>query len=98
MTMYYEVVITYYTAYDGRLYVYHREYRPIKDFEPSDDPLQMADNALCCGRADAWREERLSSEDIKIAQVYGFGEAGSVFCEYPTGYEEHKEVIYDSTD
>lgn len=93
--MIYKVAITYYT-YDGSSYVYHRKYQPGEDFEPCEDLLQMADNALCCGRADAWRDERLHSEDIMFARVHGFGEAGRVLCEYPCGDEGYRDVIHVS--
>lgn len=97
MKMVYKVAITYY-SYDRRSYIYHREYRPGEDFEPCDDLLQMADSALCCGRADAWREERLSSEDIMIARVHGYGRNRRVLCDYPCGDEGYREVLYVSTD
>ena len=95
--MIFKVKITYY-AYDGGFYVYHGEYRPGDDFEPGEDLLQMADNALCCCRADAWRDERLPSEDIAIARVHGYGRNRRVLCEYPCGDEGYREVIHVSTE
>ena len=93
--MTFKVKITY-CAYDGNFYIYRREYKPGEDFQESDDLLQMSDNALCCGRADAWREERLSSEDITIARVHGYGRNRRVLCEYPCGDEGYREIVHVS--
>lgn len=93
--MIFRVRITY-CAYDGNFCIYRREYKPGEDFQESDDLLQMADNALCCCRADAWRDERLSCEDIAIARVHGYGRNRRVLCEYPCGDEGYREVIHVS--